>query len=141
MLPFSRVLVIAGVVTGVIVSVFATRSDSDISMAQLTPVEREQLRDQLRLREHDWPQPLIRFESDAAEAAEAAESTAPGLYGSRSGLSPQERQALREQVRGIKPEDMLDASGLSESVAVNESYPDGVSEPIGSQGDRGSTRR
>ncbi|MFK7963686.1 MAG: hypothetical protein AB8C46_06925 [Burkholderiaceae bacterium] len=107
-------------------------------MAQLTPVEREQLRDQLRLSDHDWPQPTVRFNT---EAAAAAEPTAPGLHGSKSGLSPQERHALREQVRGMTPEVMLDANGMSESVAVNESYPDGISEPIGNQGNSSSTRR
>ncbi len=138
MLPFSRVLLFAGVATGVVVSFFVTRSGSDISMAQLTPVEREQLRDQLRLRDNEWPHSGVLISPDTAPASKPA---AAGWDRFKSGLSPQERQALREQVREMNPEVLLDANGLSESVAVNESYPDGISEPLGNQSAGGGSSR
>lgn len=120
MSPFLKFFLLAGVVAGAVTTLSIIRPISESPVAQLSPVEREQLRNQIRHRDP----------TGRGTAAPAMTPATTGEYEFRSGLSLEERQALREQVRGVNPSLRFDGGAMSESVAVNESYPDGVSNPV-----------
>lgn len=138
MLPFLRFFLISGVALGAVTTIFITLSGSDTPMAQLTPVEREQLRNEIRHRDPDRGASGMLIEDAAMPVVAPA---MPGAHGFKSGLSLEERHSLREQVRGVNPDLLLEGSGLSESVAVNESYTDGVSNPVIDRGGSAGSNR
>jgi len=132
MLPFLRFFLIAGVAIGAVTTLFLTFPGSEPPMAELSPTERQQLRNQGRQRDPDRNKSGMVIEAIPATTVDG---------GFSSGLTLEERQALREQVRGVNPHLMIDNSAMSGSVAVNESYPDGVSNPVIDRGGYGGSNR
>lgn len=111
--PLSWCPICLGLIGGLAVGAIAPKSPPAARFAQLNTTEREQLRESLS--QGQWREQM---NLKATNAVLAEPQEAPF----RSGLTDQERRALREQLRGVHTATMNNPRGEGESIAANELF-------------------